>query len=240
MRHIAILVAALLVLPLSAGAQVSPPAGLRAAGAPLSQSPHGITVTGSGSSRIPATSARLTLNISSADRSLSLDAQSLQPVVDALIKAGADPSSVQLPPNLSAPGKSNVAWITATVAHPTAAMMQSGILTVGTSIANAKNLMLNGAMVAVLAQHCADALDSVRSQAIERARAKAESIAKDLGVHVGSVLNVQSLEQTSPDGSCGWQYNVNGFIGNSDAPQAPQDYVTVPVYASVTITYAIK
>ncbi len=241
MRRIAILVAALLLLPVAVAAQVVPgPRGPAPTGSVSQQNAtHGITVSASAVTRIPATSARITLNLSSADRSLSLDAQSLQPVVDALVKAGADPSSVQLPPNFAAPGKSNNAWITATVAHPTAAMMQSGIVTVGTSVASAKNLMLNGAMVAVLAQQCADALDGVRRQAIERARAKAESIANDLGVRVGTVLNVQALEQSSPDGSCGWQYNVNGF-GNPDTPQSPQDYVTVPVQSNVTITYAIR
>ncbi|MGB6987257.1 MAG: SIMPL domain-containing protein [Candidatus Aquilonibacter sp.] len=242
MNKTAILVAALLLLPVAAMAQFAPgPRGPGAQGtvnAPATT--HGITVTGSAGARIPATSARITLTISSADRSLSLDAQSLQPVVDALVKSGADPASVQLPPNFSAPGKSNIASITATVAHPTAAMMQSGIVTVGTSVASSKNLVLNGAMVMVIAQHCADALDNIRSQAIERARAKAESIAKDLGVHVGSVLNVQSFEQGSPDGSCQSQYNVNGFMGSPDQPQSSQEYVTVPIQSNITITYAIK
>lgn len=204
------------------------------------QTQHGITVSGSAQSRIPATSARITLNLATADRSLALDTQALQPLVDALVKAGADPASVHLPPNFSAPGKSNIASITATVEHPTAAMMQNGIVTVGTSVAAEKNLVLNAASVWVIADRCADALDSVRAQAIARARAKAESIAKDLGVHVGSVLNVQSFEQSWPDGSCQSQYSINGFMGNPDQPQSAQDYVTVPVQANITITYAIK
>jgi len=240
MKRTAILVAALLLLPLAAGAQVVQRGPVMPGGAAAQNPAHGITVSASASSRIPATSARITLNVSSADRSLSLDAASLQPVVDALVKAGADPSSVQLPPNFSAPGRSNLASITATVANPTAAMMQSGIVTVGTSVASAKNLVLNGAMVMLIAQHCAGALDNVRGQAIERAHDKAESIAKDLGVHVGSVLNVQSFEQGWPDGSCQSQYNVNGYMGSPDAPQSPQDYVTVPVQSNITITYAIK
>jgi len=81
---------------------------------------------------------------------------------------------------------------------------------------------------------------SIRNQAIEHARAKADSIAKDLGVHVGSVLNVVSGEPNSPDGSCSTQYGVNGFNNNPADPQSPQDYVTVPVFTNVTITYAIK
>jgi uncharacterized protein YggE len=239
----AILVAALLLLPIAAAAQVVPPNRVPApTGLVQAQNTmRGITVTGSAVSRIPATSARITLNLTTADRSLSLDAQALQSVVDALVKAGADPSSVQLPPNFNAPGKSNFAFVTATVQHPSTAMLQRGIVTVGTSVATTKNLVLNGAMVVVIAQHCAVAMDTVRSQAIERARAKAESIAKDLGVQVGGVLNVQSQEQNWPDGSCQWQYNMNGYMGNPDAePQSPQDYVTVPVQSNITITYTIK
>jgi uncharacterized protein YggE len=234
MKRTAILVAALLLLPIAASAQAIPPAR-----GPV-QSGNGITVTASASSRVPATSARIMLEVTSADRSLSLDAQALQPVVDALVKAGADPASVKLPPNLRAPGKSSVASILATVAHPTSQMMERGIDIVGTSIASNKNLVLANAQVLLLVQHCADALDSIRSQAIARARAKAESIAKDLGVHVGTVVNVQSFEQGLPDGSCQWQYNNNGYGNVADQPQSAQDYVTVPVQSNITITYAIK
>lgn len=244
MKHTAILAAVLLLLPAAAMAQFvsgpSPRGPVQTGPAAPPNATHGITVSASASSRIPATSARITLNLSSADRALSLDAQSLQPVIDALVKAGADPASVHLPPNFSAPGRSNLASLTATVANPTAAMMQSGIVSVGTSVASAKNLVLNGAMVMLIAQHCADALDHVRGQAIERAHAKAESIAKDLGVQVGSVLNVQSFEQSWPDGSCQSQYNINGYAGDPNQPQSPQDYVTVPVQSNITITYAIK
>ena len=189
---------------------------------------------------MPATSARITLNLASTDRSLTLDAQTVQPVVDALVKAGADPASVHLPLNFGAPGRSNVASITATVAHPTSEMMQSGIVTVGAAVASMKDVVLNGAMVFMTAARCQDALDGIRNQAIERARAKADSIAKDLGVHVGGVLNVVSNEQNSPDGSCSTQYAVNGFNNNPADPQSPQDFVTVPVFTNVTITYAIK
>ncbi|MGB6061256.1 MAG: SIMPL domain-containing protein [Candidatus Aquilonibacter sp.] len=239
MKRIAILAAAMLLAPIYAKAQVPPERGPMSAVPPQTTN-HGITVSGSATTRVPATSARITLSLSSSDRSLTLDAQSVQPIVDALVKAGADPASVRLPLNFGAPGGSNVASITATVAHPTSEMMQSGIVTVGTAVASMKNVILNGAMVFITAAHCQDALDSIRNQAIERARAKADSIAKDLDVHVGGVLNVMSNEQNSPDGSCSSQSGVNGFANNPADPQSPQDYVTVPVFTNVTITYAIK
>ena len=240
MKRLAILAAAAtFLLPIAAGAQFVPQRGPMGS-VPQAAANHGITVSGSATTRVPATSARITLNLSSTDRSMTLDAQSVQPIVDALVKAGADPASVRLPPNFRAPGRSNVASITATVAHPTADMMRSGIVTVGTTVASMNGIILEGAMVFVTAERCQDALDAIRNQAIQHARAKADSIAKDLGVHLGSVLNVISNEQSSPDGSCSSQYSVNGFTNGPADPQSPQDYVTVPVFTSVTITYAIK
>lgn len=197
MVRIAILVAALLLLPIAAAAQAVPDRGPMSTVPPQSAN-HGITVSGSATTRVPATSARITLNLASTDRSMTLDAQAVQPIVDAMVKAGVDPASVRLPLNFGAPGKSNVASITATVAHPTSEMMQSGIVSVGAAVASMKNVILNGAMVFVTAARCQDALDTIRNQAIERARAKADSIAKDLGVHVGGVLNIVSNEQNSP------------------------------------------
>jgi len=207
---------------------------------PAQNAGHGITVTGSATSRVAATSARITLELSSADRSLSLDAQTMQPIVAALVKAGADPSSVHLPLNFAAPGSSNVASITATVDHPTVGMMQNGIVTVGAAIAGMKNVILNGAMVFATVAHCQDQLDAIRGQAIERARAKADSVAKDLDVHVGTVVNVVVSEPNNPDGTCATQYAINGSMNGPGGPQSPQDYVSVPVFTSVTITYAIK
>jgi uncharacterized protein YggE len=242
MKRTAILVAALLLVPIAAGAQIEPPNRVpMAVSAPNTQ--HGITVTGSGTTRIPATSARITLQLASADRALSLDKAKLQPLVDALVKAGVDPANVHFPLSFDAPGgASNFAAVTVVVANPTAAMLQSGFITVGGTIASMKDVLLNGAQVQLTAEHCQDALDTAREQAIARARAKAESIAKDLNVHVGPAINVNSMEASYPDGSCLAQYYVNpmGPSGDPNAPQTAQDYITVSANSTVSITYAIK
>jgi uncharacterized protein YggE len=202
---------------------------------------RGITVTGTANLRIPATSARVLLTITSADRKLTLDTASLQPVVDAIVKAGADPASVQLPPNFSAPGGSNVATLTATIAHPTLQQMQSGVISVGTVIAEQKDMVLQNAQVQVSAADCASAVDRARSGAVHQAREKAESLAKDLGVRVGGAINVNSFDQLAADGTCSFMYSINGFNNFSpQSPQTPSDYTTVPVTSNVTITYAIK
>ncbi|HTU71371.1 MAG TPA: SIMPL domain-containing protein [Candidatus Baltobacteraceae bacterium] len=237
MKRTTVVVVAALLLPSVAGAQ---PMLRGPISGPAPNAARGITVTGSASTRVPATSARITLQIVTANRALTLDTEKVQPIVDALVKAGADPASVRLPINFRAPGTSNVATITATAMHPTVAMLQSGIVTVGTAVASMKGVLLNSAQVFLSAADCQTALDSARERAIARAHAKAESIAKDLNVHIGGAINVQSIEQNTPDGSCSTQYFVNGMMTGPDAPQTPQDYVTVPVASTITITYAIK
>jgi uncharacterized protein YggE len=244
MKRTAILVAALVLLPISAaGAQMEPVQRVPMTSVPPNAQQHGITVTGSGSTRIPATSAKITLQLASANRSLTLDKATLAPLVDALVKAGVDRANVHFPLSLDAPGgATNYAAITVIVAHPTAALMQSGIVTVGATVASMKDVVLNGAQVQLTAEHCQDALDTARQQAIARARAKAESIAKDLDVHVGPAINVNSMEANYPDGSCLAQYYINpmGSPGDQSTPQTAQDYVTVPATANISITYAIK
>ena len=238
MRGISILAALLFLLPAAATAQGTQGMPLRAPLAAANAS-RGITVTASATTRVPATSARIILNLTTADRSMTLDEKRVQPLVDALAKSGVDPSSVRLPMNFSAPGGSNAATISATVENPTVAMMQDGIALVGAAVVSTKGLVLNGAQIVLNAAHCEAALDQVRQESIARARTKAESIAKDLGVHIGGPLNVNSMEQATPDGSCTSQYYVNAFMG-AESPQTPGDYVSVPVTSSVSITYAIK
>jgi uncharacterized protein YggE len=242
MKVVAILVAAMLLLPVTAAAQFEPPQRVPMPAA-AANAQHGITVTGSGSTRIPATSARITLQLASANRALTLDKAKLQPLIDALTKAGVDPANIHFPLSFDAPGgATNFTAITVVVAHPTAEMIQNGMLTVGGTIASMKDVLLNGAQVQLTAEHCQDALDVARQQAIARARAKAESIAKDLDVHLGAAINVNSMEATYPDGSCIAQYSINpmGPSGDPSAPQTAQDYITVPANANISITYAIK
>jgi uncharacterized protein YggE len=236
-KQTAILVAALLFVPITAAGQGIAPEqrGFSANGGPAVT--RGITVTGSGQERVTATSAQITLNLNSATRANTITKTKLQPLVDALVKAGADPASVHLPVNLDPPGSvTNNASIAATVDHPSAELVQRSISTVGAAIAAMNDVNLSGAMVLIKADGCQSAMDAARKTAITRARAKAESIAKDLNVQVGSAINVTSMEALQPDGSCSTQYYVGGF----NSAQSPQDLVAVPVTSTITITYAIK
>lgn len=226
-----------MLLPSPAFAQVAIPDRV---GVPNATN-HGITVSGSATARIPATSAHLTLSVMTADRKLSLDRASLQPIVDAIEKAGADPGSVQLPPSFSAPGYSNNAAIAATFSKPTLAEMQSGIISVGSVIAAQNDLVLTNAQVQLTAADCTSALDGLRHEAVRQAHAKAVSLASDLGVHLGPAINANIYDQLAADGSCSSEYYINGFGGfNPSSPQKPDDYVSVLVHSTVSVTYAIK
>jgi uncharacterized protein YggE len=234
----------LVLAPLSALAQVAapPPSGPMATPVRSSTggSPSGISVNGSAQGRIPATSARVTLALSTADRSMTLNAQTLKPVVDALVGQGIDPSSITLPVNFAAPGGSSFANVSFVAAHPTSAMMQQGIVAIGTAISQMHNLVLNSANVALTAADCASTIADTRSRAVRNARSKAELVAKDLGVKVGPVQFISAFDQTAPDGSCSYDYMVGAGYQNPMTPQTPEDYVNVRVQINVSITYAIK
>jgi uncharacterized protein YggE len=118
--------------------------------------------------------------------------------------------------------------------------MQTGIVTVGTAVAAMKDLILTSATIVVTAANCQPVFDDVRRDAIAKAHAQAESIAKDLGVHVGAPLSVQANGQASPDGGCAAAWSISGMPGNNDGSRVPGDYLMVPVSSYVNITYTIK
>ncbi|MGB6987258.1 MAG: SIMPL domain-containing protein [Candidatus Aquilonibacter sp.] len=225
MKRVATLAAIILLLPGIAGA---------------TQAPHGITVTGTGSSRTPATTVRISVQLGSADRSNGLDKQKLQPIVDALIKAGANPSRIRLPLTFNAGVGANIASINVTFPRPTAKTVQNGVASAAAALATVKDaVVLYNLQVFVIAQNCQHTLAIARQQAIASARAKAEAIAKDLNVQIGPAISAESHEMTSADGSCFAQYFISAQ-GDQSGLQTPQDYVTVPATANITITYAIK
>ncbi len=231
------LLGAFALLPLVTSAQGIPvrqsfPMPLR------SNDSHGITVTGSATTRVPGTSADLTLSFIGRGGKLVLNAQTLQPVIDALVADGIPRDAIQLPLNLSAPGNSSNASIAAHVEAPTAAMLQNGVLKVGTAIAGLPDVILGSAMVRVSAAHCGAAQDATRARAIALARAKAATIAKQLGVRLGRVLNVAAFDTQLAGDSCSWQYYVGAF--SPSGPMTSEDYVKVPVTENVTITFAIR
>ena len=208
--------------------------------APPPQAARGITVNGSSAASAPATSARVTLFLVSRNSGVAYTSQSVQPVVDAMVKAGVDRDSITLPLNFSAPGNSSSATITGTVEHPTLTQLQNGVVTVGTAINGIPGAILNTVNVELTLNDCESLVDKARSGAITRARAKAGDIAKQLNVKLGSVeaVNAANEFQLRADGSCMTQLNFN--------PYQPQmidktgDYLNVTVSSAVSITYGIR
>lgn len=240
MKKALVLLALAAALPVAAGAQIAPPIRVAQPAAPANG--HGITVNGSSNVRVAASSARITLDVASTTNKGTLTQQTLAPLVDALVKAGAERSSVQLPLAFSAGAYSNVATVTAVIANPSVETMRSGIATVGAAVAGMNDIRLNSARIELRNADCTQSLEKARANAIDAAHSKAALIAKQLGVALGGVVNVNAFDQGNPDGSCASQY----FVGPMGA-QFPQggdttdaDYVTVSVTSNVTITYAIK
>jgi len=202
---------------------------------------RGITVSGSATKKVAATSAQLTLNFYSlqqpkpnATPGPALDETRLAPIIDAMVQAGVSRSDISFP--LGSRSDRN-ATLVATVPNPTASQMQRGISIVGSALDRMPELSLN-AQVQLQASNCGEVTDAVRGMAIANAREKAESVAKQLGVHLGAVVNVVANDQVPPNGICQWQYGLGQ--GNPTQLGSPEDWVSVPVYSSVSITYAIK
>src|SRR6185312_10528531 len=118
---------ALSALPIAASAQMAAPApmGPKASATSSNGRTTGITVSASETAQLPATSARIQLNIAGATPATKIDAAMVQPIVDALASAGAE---AQLPPGLLAGGYANNVDLLATVQKPTMDMMKSGVL----------------------------------------------------------------------------------------------------------------
>ncbi len=146
----------------------------------------GITVTGSAYAAAQASQAQITLRISARNNAPTLTEQTLQPIADALVRAGADRSSVQLPPYLVGQARTNNAAITASVQHPTTAMLQQGMLTIANAFAANPDLILNGAEIRLLAGDCSALQRAAEANAIADARANAAFIAKQIEAKVGS------------------------------------------------------
>ncbi len=228
MTRTAILVAALLLLPIAAVAQAGP-------------ANRTITVNGSAESRVPATLARVTMGLSSTDHQPVFTAQNIRPIIDALIKAGADPSSVHVPLGLTSSGAWSAASISAAFSQPTAASVQGGIKSAATIVASMKDVTLTGVWLDLTASDCSAVLEGLRHDAVSQAHAKALSLASDLKVQLGAALTVASFDQNAADGSCSTEYAVGQYSGEGPkGPIAPTDYATVPVQSHLSVTYTIK
>ena len=208
-----------------------------------SQPGHGITVNAAGTSRVAATSARVTLQLASTDNKADLDGARLQPLVAALVKLGVPESSIQLPPAMGAGAASRFASLSFVVTAPTVELMRSGITSLGSTVNGMNGVALTGAQVLLRAADCGAQFGAARAQALASARRKAEAVASDLHVRIGDVLAVQAYDGSPLDGSCTMQYFVGQqgpqFNQNLDSG-SDDDYVTIVVSSTVTITYAIK
>ncbi|MDQ6929764.1 MAG: SIMPL domain-containing protein [Candidatus Eremiobacteraeota bacterium] len=203
----------------------------------------GITVSGAGQATGAAEQARVTLQIISRNNQMTLDAQTLQPVVDALIRAGADPKSVIEPPYLSGPAKSAYATLTATVKNPTADQLQRGVLTLSQTFAGMPDIAVQQAGVNLTIDDCTALRSSARRAALAQAHAQALDIAKQSNVSLGNVIAVQSYgdggagNPNSPS-SCGSYYQLGP--GTNAQFNSPDDYLRVRIFTNMTVTYAIR
>lgn len=201
----------------------------------------GIRVTGNGFASAPASQATVTLHVSTRNNALTLNAQTLQPIADALVKAGADRSTVTLPPYLVGQAHTNNAEITAVVHHPTPQMLQQGMLVIANAFASMPDVLLNAADVMLQADDCKTLQQNAEANAIANARSNAAFLAKQIDGKLGPVMSVDVVAggMLGAEGSCTFRYSIGPF-GPSFPQSSPADMLTVKVYSTVTVHYAIK
>lgn len=224
-------------------AQALPPIGTPAPMMPVRPASttdisDGITVSGTGYATTQATQATLTLHISTRNGTMSLDSQTLEPIVDALVRAGVDRSSIQIPSYLVGNARTNNASVVASVQHPSLPMLQQGMVILASAFAAAPNLLLNNAEVRLSVDDCGAVHQEATANSIANARRTAEFIAKQIHAHVGDVLAVD--DRTAPlglQGACSTMYSIGPY-----GPPAPQlaDMLTVRTYANVSMRFAIR
>lgn len=206
--------------------------------APAQAPADGISVSGTGYASAPATDAQVSLHVSARSNALTLNAQTLAPIVDALVRAGVDRSSILLPPYLVGPAHTNNATITATVRHPTLVMLQQGMATIAAAFAADSDVILNSADVRLSVDDCPALSRAAASNAIANARSNAAFIAQRLRKHVGPVLAVDARGvSTNVRPGCYTFYSI-GPYGAQQPPLA--DLLTVRTGASVTMRFAIQ
>lgn len=221
-------------------APVPMPVPARVAGMPPSQMTNdGITVNASASVRAPATSATLTLHVNAPNNTMTLNATALQPLVDALVRAGVDRQSIALPFYLQGPVRTNNAQITGRILHPTMAMLKTGIEQIGSAFSSMPGVTLTGVDVRLQADNCDSLFRQAQAAALRQARASAEYIAKQLHVRAGSVLAVQGPFAGDPEFGCSSAYSFGPF-GSSQPLTDGQSYFSVRVFSSVTARYEIR
>lgn len=213
-----------------------PSVPMRIAGDPV----DGISVSGTGYATAQATQAQVTLRVSTRNNALTLNTQTLAPIVDALVRAGVDRSSVALPPYLVGQAHTNNATVTANVHHPTLVMLQQGMASIANAFAANPDILLNSADVRLSVDDCASLQRTATSNAIANARANAAFMAQQIGKHVGAVLALDargSMMNVQP--ACFYSYSIGPF-GAMYPQQSPAELLTVKVGANVTMRFAIR
>jgi uncharacterized protein YggE len=202
-------------------------------------SDSGLNVTGSGSVEAQADSVTLLLRINSRANAMSITAAALQPIEDALVRAGVDRNNITLPPYLQGSVRVNNAIISATVQHPTSDMVRNGIAQLGDAFGANADLLLNSVEVRAKADNCEALTRQAQGMALREARTNADYLAAQLHVHVGAVQYVQANGSVDPTYGCTNTYAIGSF-GPAFPVSDPQKYLTVRVFSSVTVRYAIR
>lgn len=222
----------LLALQMPMPVSVSPP--MRAV-----QPNEGISVRGNGSATAPASTATLSLYVSSRNNAIVLNESTLSPIVDALVRAGVQRSDIVLPIYLTGNARTNNVTVTATVHHPSIAMLQNGIAGLGSSLTNSPDLIVNNAQVRLTLDDCTPTMQQAQIAALRQAHANAASIARQMGLHLGAVLAVDAQNmQMDAEGRCLSEYTLGPYQGNQFT--SPSDYLTVRITTSVSVRYAIR
>lgn len=209
--------------------------------APASGLSDGITVTGSGSASAQAANAFVTLHVAARNNALTLTKETLQPVVDALTKAGADRATVALPAYMVGQAHTNIATITAQVHRPTQAMLQQGMVTLASTFASLPDILLSSADIRLTADNCLALQRSAEVNALTNARSNAAFLAQQLGVKLGQPDSVDARGGGAfgGDGLCTFGYSI-GPYGPSYPQTGSDEMLTVKVYSNVTMRFAIK
>ncbi len=240
--HLWSIVLVLLALPaahLPASAQAPMPATPMNMSRTGPESSDGITVRGSGTANVQATTATLMLFVTTRNNGQNVTAAALSPIVDALVRAGVPHNDIALPMYLSPGAHTTNATITVTIHNPTVAMVQNGIASLPAASPLPPDLYLNSAQVRLTTDDCSNAIRQAQAAALREARENAQGIAQQIGKHVGAVLAVDTQNAPyTPEGQCSSGYSLGPYQNMQFT--SPADYLRVRVYASVTMRFAIR
>ena len=225
------------LIPISVAAQAINVDRTNAAAAPA----RGLTATESATEKLPADAATVTVRIMSSSATAPTQAQ-LQQVADAFVKAGFAPTNVAKQTAVNVTGANvSMSTVTATAEHPSSDLLKQAV-EAATSAANLSEFPFFASSIQLRANNCTDALNRARVEAIAKTRAKAMTIAREIGVQLGAIQALNDNERLNPDGSCTTQLGMGPGSAEfmQGRPTALSDYTSVIVTSTVTITYGIK